>query len=154
MCLISFEREPVVAQEDIVVYKVVRLTENSEFLAPICRNIRYRIGASYKEKHFDCTRSRCELPYKIVEHGYHTFGKEDDALEYASALTEAYCVDHCVLKCVIPKGTRYYSGKHNRHAVHCHCSEVLTVKKKLYTVHYVEDFIVSVDKEKHTASVS
>lgn len=158
MCLISFEREPAVAQEDIVVYKAVRVIDGGDLMSPICRNIRYRIGASYKEKHFDRTWSGCDLSYTVVEYGYHTFGKEDDALDYASALTEAYHADHCVLKCVIPKGTRYYSGRFNRRSG-VHCSEVLTVKKKLYTVHYVvheheEDFTVSVDKENHTAPAS
>lgn len=99
MCLATNQTEPLVAKKDITCYKVVYPAKagdgvfHSEF-----RNFEYSLGTRYAEKEFPGT-----VAVHAVHKGFHSYR----TIEVARIRESAPLV---LLKCVIPKGSRYYES--------------------------------------------
>ena len=122
--------DPLVAEEDIICYKVleVKMEETGVKLyhAPYYP---YTYGKNevYTEKAFVKTQlyynerkvtwDPWELRgYIMVDYGFHTFHSMETAvMEYLYWKRRNRCFgdcnrEYCIMKCVIPKGSRYYRG--------------------------------------------
>lgn len=101
--------EPLVASEDLVVYKVLENTTTEDlYLTPFQQTaVSIGSGRTYKSKlSFD--------RYGDVERGLHSFCDLEDAR--ALARIRANIFHQCrfsVCRCLIPKGSKYYVGWFN-----------------------------------------
>lgn len=119
--------EPLVAEEDIICYKVleVKMEETGVKLyhSPYYP---YTYGKNevYTEKAFDKTQIYYNeikpvweqwkmRGYITVDYGFHTFYSMELAMMeylYWTRRNAFRNSDYCVMKCVIPKGSKYYRG--------------------------------------------
>ena len=116
MCLIvnKYNPEPMTAEQDIVCYKVLRKKMgNKKFKAPIykfeyCFGYIYTIQNEYFKEVFICDDG-CGL----AEYGFHSFVAFSDAVCFKERLLDAvqHVFDFVIVKCTIPNGARYYTGK-------------------------------------------
>lgn len=140
MCLITRMTEPVVADSDITVYKIMvsRAKRDKEILeAPVMPDFRYKAGKPYrvKDRRFADTESRDE--YTTVRYGFHSFLYNSGAMLALDCYNKIDGSDlamhgkrYCIVECVIPKGARYY------HSIEACpytelCSQELVVKRVL-----------------------
>lgn len=158
MCLFVDTQKCEVAEEDIIVYKYVAKrtkilegkyagmvmhrgtadctwwkTVKSEivWVSPYqtCSYIIYKPGIILTDLRFQdtaCIKSVEGTEYKVFN-GLHTFARSIDAVVRAGTFA---IVDggSGVLKCVIPKGTRYWTNGDE------YCSETLEVKELIYEI--------------------
>lgn len=128
MCLYLTKRDSIVAQEDIVCYKVLIVEKISavgldfrydfrgpsfhteplkyRFFAPFT-HYEYRLGMILSaDENVTIQSNDCMtfFPYSISEGVFHTYKKLDDAKEVLKHGT------FVVVKCIIPKGSIYYQG--------------------------------------------
>ena len=85
------------AKKDIIVYKVIK-EDNGMYKTP-CQNFVVKIGETYT--------SKLNKHSSVVEEGLHSFEN------FSDANFEAMCCiwhKHIVVKCIIPKGSKYYKG--------------------------------------------
>lgn len=111
MCLHSKQAYYATAAKDITCYKVVRAgylynMDHWKFPAMYFSNFVYEVGKTYEEKKF---KNRPERdPFMgarcVVNKGFHTYKYYKDARNNAYSWT-------VMLKCVIPAGARYFTGK-------------------------------------------
>lgn len=121
MCLYTQQKTAEIAQKNITVYKTVYITEQPELIiSSVIKFFRYEIGVSYKEPRWD-DRSTPFIPslHKTVNHGFHSYVKYWDAFRICGT-------NKAVLKCVIPKGTKYFLGEDGT-GDKSYCSEELRV---------------------------
>ena len=109
MCLIKTHTEIKTAEEDIPVYKVLRV----DYIAPFCPWYRYRKGLNRP----DSNPTEPELR-EAVESGYlHAFTNKDSAKKTVEKLKEKnsfYFLLECkVVKMYVPKGSKYWLGNRN-----------------------------------------
>lgn len=118
MCLVTELTNCLIAEEDIVCYKIV----NDQYQSP-CREFDYPIGETVQAENFKglpnyyYTRFDNSKVFYTVNHGLHTFETLSEASFTIAAQTRwirhfdntAHTAEK-ILKCVIPKGTPYYKG--------------------------------------------
>lgn len=102
MCLYTNQTKPLIAKKDITCYKVVYYPyEADKQFRSEFRFFEYRIGHTYRLR----TGVKQWLPNDAgyLYSGFHSFTTLKHALEYGGK-------GMVLLKCVIPKGARYYVG--------------------------------------------
>lgn len=118
MCLVTFSREPLIAEEDIVCYKQFYMYSSSGFMfTPI---VQYRVAVP---EDIPTIMDDTSKPVKIknVPFGSTYLGKviNTPAYEISTGMIHAYTNPDLIVtnltfykkfKCIIPKGTRYYTG--------------------------------------------
>lgn len=128
MCLHLTTTEPIIANEDIVCYKVAipfgekyyelnwrnkivsKINKGNMFYTPY-RNKVIKVGHTYKIKRNWFKRNKTQFytdskGFTLNEGVFHTFAYYEDARDDAWMYNEA-----SVIKAIIPKGTEYYVGK-------------------------------------------
>lgn len=126
MCLYSLNIMPKVAEEDIEVYKVLKLKANGKYYAPFMNDSRYTSytyhkGVNEPEKLFDPKYKYEHAPYCCfgniyyeVSRGWlHAYRREEDAKQYVrynppTGYELAAGIKKVVVKMIIPKGSEYY----------------------------------------------
>lgn len=129
MCLYiksSIRPLPRIADEDIIVYKVVSpFTENT--FVTLFRQALVELRQTY-----DSTLS-CPIPlsdglYGITE-GLHSFRRKENAFAYTKKLS-FLSIKLIILECVIPKGSKYYKGMFSKYS--CYASNQLKYIKYVF----------------------
>lgn len=101
MCLYTSQKKSLIAKKDITCYKVVHWDEVLKQFRSEIRLFKYKIGHTYRLR--KGLRQWVPNDFGYVYSGFHSFTTLKNALEYGGK--------HMVLlKCVIPKGARYYAG--------------------------------------------
>lgn len=115
MCLIVQSREPKIAEEDIVCYKLVRYWEDADvYVSPLrhfpIASSRKVIGFVQKEdsEYRIYPNIRQELGYNIHNGFLHTFANLKDAKHVLSEISNKS--EYRMFKCIIPISTTYYEG--------------------------------------------
>lgn len=106
MCLVSETDIPSIAKEDITVYKVFTSDNRGVFT-----NFDY---SSNIDKRFDDTseeriQDTSEGKYLIDKGFIHSCGNINAAIILAYTAKDYFEVNFVIRKCIIPKGTKYYS---------------------------------------------
>ena len=137
MCLIvdKFHSEPITAEQDIVCYKVLKKEPNSDILKAPIYNFEYCFGTIYNthEDYFKdidiCDDGECS-----VEYGFHSFVELSDAVRMKERLLDITLLsfDFVVVKCTIPNGACYYTGKqifswNENNSPDGYCSEAIRI---------------------------
>lgn len=122
MCLYTQQKTAEIAQKNITVYKTVYITEQPELIiSSALRFFKYKIGLSYKESRWNDSSKSLLIPslLRMVNYGFHSYVKYWDAFRICGT-------NKAVLKCVIPKGTKYFLGEDGTGDKN-YCSEELRV---------------------------
>lgn len=118
MCLITKWKKPKVAEQDIVCYKVVLLTNDpNKFRAYWQDDFIFEIGKTHKHHFWNLvckTKADISDLYEIYGGMFHSFQKRP---------TSRF---NPVLEYIIPKGTKYYEGLHDEY-----CSRTIKIVKIL-----------------------
>lgn len=134
MCLIPTNREGglqlKVAMKDIVCYKLVYETEEPGRFRSEWKRAYYKASGRVRnipreeEGKFQEYEGSCHASF-----GFHSYIKEETALIEAQLRhTEA---EATVVKCIIPKGAHYYTGRdYGRDP--CYCSNKIKIMEVLY----------------------
>ena len=95
------------AEKDIVCYKVVEKGAKSGYVTPF-----FNMPISIGEEYGDVSLEKKDNIYNeiVVEEGYHSLKTFEDAANYTAMLTLVHQVSFTIVKCVIPKGAKYYDG--------------------------------------------
>ena len=119
MCLSVKKKETLVAEEDLVLYKVAKL-DNFGYWS-YYRNSKIFLGKTYTDSNedFKFYKTNPSLvgwsgfqKYFIEEGGYHLFVNLKDATDFATIGQRLHRdADVVVLKAIVPKGTKCVSGK-------------------------------------------
>ena len=153
MCLIPSTKNCLIAEEDITVYKYVsmrlRVKGGVALIHPeeVAMNKRYWNGTAFDPVWISPFERKNPLIYTLgetinepmfkgeslceVNFGLHSYRDSEDAMSRADVFKFADGAT-AVLKCVIPKGTRYWKSVTVRHD-NQYCSESLRVEKVVYT---------------------
>lgn len=94
------------AEKDIVCYKVVEKRAKYGYVTPF-----FNMPISIGEEYGDVSLEKKDNIYEIVvEEGYHSLKTFEDAADYTAMLMLVHRVCFTIIKCVIPKGAKYYNG--------------------------------------------
>ena len=123
--------EPQVATEDIVVYKFVESYPNSEkyqgkYFTPY-RYCEVEIGNTYKS---ELLLAGEIIP--VISFGLHSFGDYENCRKIASYYPSDNYHEH-IVKCVIPKGSKYYMGEFET-TPNCYASDCITYVEIIETL--------------------
>ena len=157
MCLFTNTNKCSVAERDIIVYKYVakrvrildpkfenKLVKQDEdgwqrcahdfvWVSPyrLVNKTIYNIGSTITDDNFQKTTARMNSTseFFIVERGLHAYAKASDAMTRADIFKFADGGSG-VLKCVIPKGTRYWVSEDTQE----YCAETLKIDSLSYEV--------------------
>lgn len=118
---------PLTADQDMICYKVVYYWKKDKgvFHAPYFNNFIYQLNQLYTCESF--LKDASDLTYRhgnwigagycLVEYGFHSFvtlnAAKYELSWWKEREKESHCYsgyEFCILKCVIPAGTRYYRG--------------------------------------------
>lgn len=108
MCLLTKQKEPLIAEEDIIVYKVFHSDNRS-----LCIGFDY---SPYINKKFDDSELECiveNYDYIFIYDGFiHSYTGISFALFYTYLLNKREKEDakYVVRECKIPKGSKYYKS--------------------------------------------
>ena len=109
MCLYIKKNAKVkTAKKDIVCYKVVEKKAKYGYVTPF-----FNMPISIGEEYGDVSLEKKDNLYGIViEEGYHSLKTFEDAAEFVAVLmlVHPFC-SFTIVKCVIPKGAKYYDGR-------------------------------------------
>lgn len=99
MCLCTTQVTPSVACKDIICYKVVNPANMDGVFRSMFQEFRYSLGVKYVEKKF----TGIVRAHNVREgfHSYRTISVAQNHRGYAP---------YVLIKCVIPKGSRYYES--------------------------------------------
>lgn len=140
MCLITYEKEPSIAKEDIICYKVY-IDNRTSIISPYQKDpipeiITAEVPIFYKSYPIQILK-RCQQdlpPLYAVDYGFHSFFLRKDAENFAS------CFKHSKLyKCVIPKGSKYYYGSFSYNAG-SYCSNQIKILELLTSFDKSDEF--------------
>lgn len=110
MCLIVDSKNPLIAKRDIPCYKVCFYTEYEPVVVTPYQLAHLRIGTHYEERNNACIKSTVN-DYILTSGAYHSFRYLADARRDIKTWG-CYDREHmCIVKCIIPKGSKYYVGK-------------------------------------------
>ena len=93
-----------IAQEDIVVYKVL-IKEDKSVISPY-KDFVYEIGKEYKTR----MKTRFCRDYCEINEGFHSFLTLEDSLPERKFFSQGN-ISACCYKCIIPKGTKVVYGE-------------------------------------------
>ena len=124
MCLITTKNIPEIAQEDIVCYKIYILI-GDELLSPYQGSPAPTINKVTNTLLDRAYLSNYRAAYMISK-GFHSFKYLDDLIE---ELDFWLSFDIKIIKCIIPKGTKYYEGKFGDFP--SYCSESIILKETI-----------------------
>ena len=103
MCLITKQKQPEIAKEDVVCYKIIKLNPNNrKYESYFYSEMKWKLNQLYS--------TTLDKSGKYVLEGFHSYAHYQDALEILEKEMPLGCI---LVKCVIPKGAYYYKGKHN-----------------------------------------
>lgn len=120
MCLRTKMLEPAIAQKDIVVYKWLNEKEDKLY-APYYRHFNYTLNKEHKTFLF-CI-------YGTVNDGFHSIKNRITAVFHYAKYG---CINKANLfKCVIPKGSKYYTGQDTSGSNKGFASDTIIIKRKL-----------------------
>lgn len=117
MCLHVKEKKTLVAEKDIICYKVLEKEDNGEFITPFQRTLvskKALLGEVSFKAHGRVRFTPTYWYTEVSERGYiermdegciHTFAKMNVAKLYAKVNK-----GRKVFECIIPAGTKYYEG--------------------------------------------
>ena len=125
MCMISRFDALNIAEEDITVYKVVKI-ENEKIFAPVYSSFEYKKGEKYHSEDFNNVSVSSYALY--ISHGFHVFKNEIQAVKSAYGLRKMFKENYTVFVCIIPKGARYYEGMFS--SMGMLCAEDLILKQE------------------------
>lgn len=109
MCLIcNNDSKIVVADKDIVCYKVLRVTSRKR-ITSLFQQFRYKVGKTYKTG--TILKKIHEDGEDVVKKGFHSFPYLRDAIKLKD-MNSLRVSNYKVYKCVIPKGTKIIYGKY------------------------------------------
>lgn len=121
MCLcIKKDSVPLIAQKDIICYKAVfpTQTKRRKFLfwkydIVKCKSVvrLHEYTCNILNKPIHIKSKPFNLEYVVINEGYHVCLTRDKALSYIAHDNEI------IVKCIIPKGTKYYVDSENTLAV-------------------------------------
>ena len=122
MCLITKQKEAFIAEEDIIVYKVL-----SDGACSIFERFEYELGEIYTEQIKESSRWDClgilDSVWLNKEYPHHTWqGHRDliclgkgfhsiDKLKSAKEVLKGSRDDSKIFKCTIPKGSKYFKNQ-------------------------------------------
>lgn len=127
MCLYATHSQPHTAEQDMVSYKVARVDDNSYF-APY-QGTRYILDTNQHSElvfsiytHTNGYEYKNDLGHRIlgeVDEGFHSVKTLSDARKVLRSVTDdginwGTPVKYVILKCTIPKGATYYTGRWNK----------------------------------------
>lgn len=107
MCLITRQNEPLIAEEDIIVFKNLKNSGNNDYVSPY-QGFHFEINKIYtdtKESHIQQLTINSDPAYSITQGWFHSYSTLDGATKN--------CIFHgdvILVKAMIPKGTPYYLG--------------------------------------------
>lgn len=116
MCLYTTQPKSLIAKKDITCYKVVH-PHIKAFLSEY-RFFEYKIGRTYRL--YTGVKQWAPDNYGYMYSGFHSFTTLKNALEYGGKRM-------VLLKCVIPKGSRYYVGDFGNGSCTQYCSNRIRV---------------------------
>lgn len=107
MCLVvsSDRLRPKVAKEDLVCYKILEVFNDDDLRSPF-RYIRVHLGEQM-ESELDEKPNGSEVRY-----GLHTLCDKEEAVELLKTYRDVFKCQFVLVRCVIPKGARFYKGKY------------------------------------------
>ena len=120
MCLVDCNK--IEKKDDIICYKVVKNLNDVTFSSPFKSATIWEIGKQKEIKNTSISNLKKYSLYKqkvitnshmhkIYGCAYHTFTTEEEAFDYIMILKTIYATKFSVLKCVIPKSSKYvYKG--------------------------------------------
>ena len=126
---------PITAEQDIVCHKVLKKLPNRDILNAPIYNFEYCFGMIYStHENYFCDIDICDDGECLVEYGFHSFASLSDAVRFKERLSEAsrQTYDFVIVRCVIPNGARYYTGKqkfdrHEGNSPDGYCSEAIRI---------------------------
>ena len=111
MCLYSKSKTYKIAEKDITCYKVMLIETSSWVLNSPYRNMCYFLDVKYQEDYFNTDKASVDGETWILFRGFHSYINLSDALSYARNFNSCVTAQNfVVVKCIIPKGARYYEG--------------------------------------------
>lgn len=115
MCLVANRNIPYTAEQDIICYKLYILS-NGKYVSPYLKCDMPGIN--------ELITTELQKPGRLlIEKGFHSFVYLDSAILEA----EKYNYSTCIVKCIIPKGSKYYAGKFGKDR--SYCSESIKIEK-------------------------
>lgn len=138
MCLISNSKEPLIAKEDIVCYKILKQTHDMRYVSPY-RDFQYKINDfNYPLEENDLEnlrkvisvneiKTRYSYAYRIGQGFLHCLVSEEVPSFILSVLTDGFLgksLSLYLFECYIPKGSKYFLNKNDTEI----CANKLFVK--------------------------
>ena len=107
MCLVvsSDRLRPKVAKEDLVCYKILEAHDFGRLFTP-CRYASVHLG-----EQIDSELDEKPLGQE-VRYGLHTLCDKEEAVELLKTYRDVFKHQFVLVRCVIPKGAKYYKGKY------------------------------------------
>ena len=124
MCLYTKQVEPKIAEKDIVCYKFYRryneilISPYQEVAAPeigVVTNT--ELGKSYEQPEEYSIFNPDFYGFNRVDKGFHSFKTLVGVKHEANRFERYYNL--VIVKCIIPKGSLYYSGKFKKYKSYC-----------------------------------
>lgn len=113
MCFIVGEYKEKIAREDIEVYKIITSCGKSA-----CRYFQYDYGKLYFVPALNCKDvGRAGFPFYVIHEGFHSYKIEECRDQFAFEGDMFPREDTITVKCIIPKGAKYYHNTQKREYV-------------------------------------
>ena len=140
MCLITTNCNTLVADNDIVCYKFASVDDDGCLHAPYRPNCVYHRGDLHTEINLQKTAYPCNSTdnygYKklvyYVDVGWHSLKSKEDCVSCISNANESLLKkkQYVVLRCIIPKGTKYYYGLYGNKPAYCSEQIIIDTKEQ------------------------
>jgi len=125
-----------VAKKDITVYKIVSARdkhgdslegkdrfEKVHHYRSEYQDFKYELNETYENDNFP---NRCTTGCSMGSEGIHSYSPKSHVLDNSYCYSDSTWASKVVVKCKIPKGTKYYVGEHN-----CYISQALYIGKPI-----------------------
>lgn len=112
MCLVADHIIPYIAEQDIICYKLYILI-NDKYVSPYLKCDMPSIN--------ELITTKLQKPGKFhIKEGFHSFAYLEDAEFEVEWLRNTHNYNNiCIAKCIIPKGSKYYTGKFDEDYSYC-----------------------------------
>lgn len=124
MCLYTKQTEPEVAEEDIICYKFYMIYNHGVLFSPYQGFRAPEIGVITNTelgKPYNPEESNFYIhnfyDFKGIDKGFHSFKTLEDTKSIVDGYKEHFVL--VIYKCIIPKGSLYYSGKFRKYESYC-----------------------------------
>lgn len=150
MCLLVDSSNILVAEDDIVCYKVFEVNLKTGKLNTFFQHFQMNWDQVYTRLR---SNSLWYVPHRhgyIVDKGYFHSFKEDDAFKFGLLVCYYYFAHlstttriPVIAKCIIPKNTKYYVGKYNGE-YDSYASKSIIIQKEFYIQECFVDYLTNV----------